>query len=83
MRGVEERGRADCVPARLHSYFFSPLPSTPPPQQYLEFVGDSLLRVLGHPPAFGVPPNPFAWLEGIASKCALSCVGIEGAASHA
>lgn len=39
-----------------------------PPLQYFQFVGDSLLGVLGHAPAFGAAANPFTWLEGIAAK---------------
>lgn len=39
-------------------------------EQYLQYVGDRLLEVLGHPPAYGAKASPFGWLEGIAKKAA-------------
>lgn len=54
--------------------FFTPL-------QYLHYVGDKLLAILGHPPAFGVKANPLGWLEGIASRCGASAGS--GAGCHA
>lgn len=57
------------APARRTTHSSLPGHHLPPGcLQYLQYVGDRLLEVLGHPPAYGAKASPFGWLEGIAKK---------------